>query len=187
MTTPMSSLNEKTAVELTSLLCNVVNRLDAKRPSCSPTNRNCYTKMTTEASKRSLFEASRDPSNPSGRASKWMKLYCREAVFISFPMGKRTFHRKVMTRAQKWHRWKTCQPWKIIKMTSMNHETTRKSQIEQVIFRRSALEAENASPLVPDEQHRFRPWGDEIREIEKMTSSSMSRCLHCPFWMRKRH
>ena len=49
----------------------------------------------------------------------------------------------------------------------MTHETTRKSQIEQVIFRRSALEAENASPLVPDEQHRFRPWGDEIREIEK--------------------
>ena len=49
----------------------------------------------------------------------------------------------------------------------MNHETTRKSQIEQVIFRRSALEAENASPLVPDEQHRFRPWGAEIREIEK--------------------
>ena len=72
-----------------------------------------------------------------------------------------------MTRAQKWHRWKTCQPWKITKMTSMNHETTRKSQIEQVIFRRSAFEAENASPLVPDEQHRFRPWGDEIREIEK--------------------
>ena len=72
-----------------------------------------------------------------------------------------------MTRAQKWHRWNTCQPWKIIKMTSMNHETTRKSQIEQVIFRRSALEAENASPLVPNEQHRFRPWGDEIREIEK--------------------
>ena len=49
----------------------------------------------------------------------------------------------------------------------MNHETTRKSQIEQVIFRRSALEAENASPLVPDEQHMFRPWGAEIREIEK--------------------
>ena len=72
-----------------------------------------------------------------------------------------------MSRGQKWHRWSTCQPWKIIKMTSMNHETTRKSQIEQVIFRRSALEAENASPLVPDEQHMFRPWGDEIREIEK--------------------
>ena len=49
----------------------------------------------------------------------------------------------------------------------MNHETTRKSQIEQVIFRRSALEAENASPLVPDEQHKFRPWGDEIRDIGK--------------------
>ena len=72
-----------------------------------------------------------------------------------------------MTRAQTWHRSSTCQPWEILKMTSMNHETTRKSQIEQVIFRRSAREAENASPLVPDEQHRFRPWGDEIREIEK--------------------
>ena len=32
MTTPMSILNEKTAVELTSLLCNVFNRSNKKGP-----------------------------------------------------------------------------------------------------------------------------------------------------------
>ena len=43
------------------------------------------------------------------------------------------------------------------KMSSMNNVTTRKSNLDQVTCRRVALEAENASPLVPDEQHRFRP------------------------------
>ena len=71
------------------------------------------------------------------------------------------------TRAQKWHRWSTCQPWKILKMSSMAHETTRKSKIEQVSCRRSALEAENASPLVPNEQHRLRPWSDWNRKVGK--------------------
>ena len=32
MAPPMSTLNEKTAVELTSLLCNVINRLNKKGP-----------------------------------------------------------------------------------------------------------------------------------------------------------
>ena len=66
MAPPMSTLNEKTAVELTSLLCDAINQLDAKKPSCCPTHRNCYMKMTSKASKWTVFEASRDPCYLSG-------------------------------------------------------------------------------------------------------------------------
>ena len=52
-------------------------------------------------------------------------------------------------------------------MTSMNHETTRKSKIEQVSRRRSAYEAKKTSRRVRNEKHRFRPWGNETREMEK--------------------
>ena len=50
---------------------------------------------------------------------------------------------------------------------TMNHETTRKSKIEQVSRRRSAHEAKKTSRRVRNEKHRFRPWGSENREMEK--------------------
>ena len=49
----------------------------------------------------------------------------------------------------------------------MHHETTRKSKIEQVTPRRSACEAKNTSRRVRNEKHRFRPWGNENREMDK--------------------
>ena len=144
MATPMSTLNEKTAVELTSLLCYVFNRSNKKSPHVAQLTAIAIPKWNPRPRNAPFLELPGTlVTPPDGCHMEW-KMNGQRLVFISFPEEKRTFCENVMTWTENRCLWTTCRPSFDMKMTSMKHESTRKSKFERVGRQRRSSEAKKA-------------------------------------------